>query len=280
MLAAVLALALADTPEGAVKGFLQAWNQGDLASAARFVDGADPNADQRELSQFLARNHDRSSQILTYARIGDRLQVQIGVAKEGERPKLERNPPPPEDVPMVQRSDGWKIIPAGLADIDQSTTPVSGKKPSLGYVQMLATVVRYPEMQHGFAQSAATAVLRTKAMENMKQLALATLMFSGDQDDRFKFTTETALGLLTRYLKDKHPLIDPGTGRKDIYRFNPNLAGVMAVNIDSPSTTVLWYLGEPNRILYPYDGKTIIAFADGSVRASTEAETLKLRWKP
>lgn len=287
MLAATLALALADTPEAAVKEFVAAWNKGDLAAAARLVEGADPDADQRELSGFLAKKSIPPFALLQFIRIGSRFQVQI-VADMGEREmqKIRNGDPVLENVAVAQSADGWRLVPVRIEEVGPllSGKDENGGERPVPMLQLLATVVRYPEMQHGFilgiTSKAALMKNRTKALMNVKALALASLMFAGDHDDKLALTPETAERFLTPYLKDKDAFLDPATARRDSYRLNPSLAGVNLAMVESPATTVLWYLGDSKGILYPYEGKTVVAFVDGSTRVVTEADTLKFRWKP
>ncbi|RYG49506.1 hypothetical protein EON79_01070 [bacterium] len=287
MLAAALLLSLADSPADAVRQFVAAWQKADLVAAARLVDGADPNADRRELAAFIASQKGTTLEIVAMNIIGSRVLVDVEMKARDVRARR-RNPKPelgPEDeVFTVRRADGWKIVPAPLErimELSGASAAPNGKEglnPSL--ITILATVIKEPRMQASFIKGAMSGSTRTLAMGRMKELALASIQYASDQDDVFKMTRENVRSLITPYLKDKKAFLDPATGRENVYLFNPWLANVSMVAIDSPATTPLWYLGEGDNVLYPYEGKTIVAFADGSVKVLSQPEVLKLRWKP
>ncbi|RYG37452.1 hypothetical protein EON81_06675 [bacterium] len=268
MLAAALALTLADTPEAALKEFVAAFNRGDVAAASQFVDGADPKADRTELAKML-RSGDRVAITLgTIRRDGDRLivDVTLGSAVKGGTAVPEPIKISGDTINIVKRDAGWLLVPGPKINDPKSI------------LSSMTAVLK----DNKAMLVAKTAAKQTVALSNMKQIALATMMLAGDNKDVLALSQKNAETKIAPYTRNLDVFKDPGTGRDDVYVFNALLANADLTRIESPAETVLWSLGSKGALLFPYGDKdkTVIAYADGHVKVLDREQAAKLRWKP
>ena len=56
--------------------------------------------------------------------------------------------------------------------------------------------------------------------------------------------------------------------------------GKLTTSLKAPGQTVLWSYGPRKHLSYAFQGKALIAYADGHVKLLNKAEVTKLRWKP
>lgn len=109
---------------------------------------------------------------------------------------------------------------------------------------------------------------KARGLSNVKQLALAAMMYSSDYDDVFPYvqSTKGAFEVIYPYMKSKDlsKSLNPN-GSKIL--FNMAVAGVNAAVIEDPAETVLFYEDKP----WP-DGERIVAFTDGHVKFLSEEE--------
>lgn len=260
MLAAALALVLADTPEAALKEFVAAWNRGDAVAAAKLVDGSAPNSKHENIALFLKEKDAPRVVVTRIRRSGDKLIADVDVKVAGDGQSLSVKD---DTITVVQRADGWKLV-APKAAADKAV------------LSAMASVVK----SDGIAVASQSASQKTVALSNMKQIALGTLMYAADWNDILKMSPATAKEKIMPYLKNQEIFKDPATGKSDVYVFNNRLTNVPFNYVQYPAETVLWSLGAQGALLYPYDGKTVIAFADGHVKLLGKEEVTKLRWTP
>ena len=107
--------------------------------------------------------------------------------------------------------------------------------------------------------------------ENLKQLALAVMMYSVDYDVMPALDDpETAKAGLIEYVADESAFTDPETGEP--YGVNSSISGMSFSEIEDVAKMVVFYQVEPGP-----DGKRGVAFADGHVQRVSEAEWEELR---
>ncbi|HLK14367.1 MAG TPA: hypothetical protein VKT78_06155 [Fimbriimonadaceae bacterium] len=159
----------------------------------------------------------------------------------------------------------------------------------------LATVLLAIAVPLVFAQHNSMADQDT-ATTAAKQLALGTLMYTQDADDKFPSTAWQSGGTYP-YVKNLSVYM-PFPGDKPAetftYRYkgsrpvtvktafvmNPALYGKLTTSLKAAGQTVMWSYGPRKHLGYVFNGKTLIAFTDGHVKLITKAEAQKLRWKP
>lgn len=259
--AAVIASSQA-TPEQALRGMVEAWNSKNLPKAAGFVVGGNPRADFSEFLQLMGNRWPKLTvsgvKVDGAAPTRKTLRYQIKIEDQGAPA------PQQESAQAVMVNGKWLIQPS---DTHQQKAVI----PELAYI------LRSPKI----ASDAKANAKATACLSNLKQLALAALMFASDYDDRFAFGSKSAQDSLLPY--HKYPGLwtcpeDPkGT---QSYTFNANLTNVLLSKIKDPAKTVMVYEGSANKLRFRHDGKAGVAFADGHAKRVTAAESKTLVWKP
>ena len=136
------------------------------------------------------------------------------------------------------------------------------------------------------------------ARDNLKAVATGVLLYAQDSDDRLPsdgrelVTVAAYVRRFNEFLpfaSDKPAIVYSGPNLandgkefsiKSAFVFNPRLYGVITKKIRRKSKTVLWSYGARNHLRFVFREKTVIAFADGSVRFVGRASVRTLRWKP
>ncbi|RYG48431.1 hypothetical protein EON79_04480 [bacterium] len=184
MLTAALALVIAaDTPEGALRDFVAAINKADITAAVKLVDGADPKYD-RELITSMLRESKVKLTLGPITRKDTVLTFDVTVSDfpfVGGDEKVAGS-----TVNVVQREEGWKIL--------ASKDPKNHK----GIVGEFAAMLK----SDAIFKAAKNAAKRSATLSNLKQIALATIMYSTDNKDILKMTSKDAETKLAPYLKN------------------------------------------------------------------------------
>lgn len=259
MLAAALALVIADTPEAALKEFVAAWNRDDAVAAAKYVDGSDPKEKFSDLTAMLRGTASPKITVTSIRRQGDRLIVNVDLKATSQNEAMSVKD---DTITVVERVGGWKLV---------APEHPKGNSILAGMTSILKV---------GGVNASKAAASKTVALSNMKQIAIGTLMYAADWNDILKMSPTTAKEKIMPYLKNQEIFKDPATGKSDVYVFNNRLTNVPFNYVQYPAETVLWSLGAQGALLYPYDGKTVVAFADGHVKLLGKEEVAKLRWTP
>lgn len=147
---------------------------------------------------------------------------------------------------------------AAVLDAFVERVEVSPDGARVAYTHHGMTLVRdLVEIPRGMYEQMRDAAKRTVAMSNAKQVALAAIMFSADNDDRLPSNKEDIQKLLLPYLRNQS--IFDGF----VYTF----AGGFTQDIELPSKTELGYISMP--------GGRVVAFADGHVKWVPDGETVR-----
>jgi prepilin-type processing-associated H-X9-DG protein len=111
-----------------------------------------------------------------------------------------------------------------------------------------------------------------QTISNLKQLALAMLMYSQDHNEKFPpmKTSASVKKALMRYAKAETIFVDQRDGQA--FLPNPRISGKSLADIDAPASTVAFYDPVPDSL-----GKIYIAFADGHVKGVTSEEWEKIK---
>lgn len=114
---------------------------------------------------------------------------------------------------------------------------------------------------------------RTQSINNLKQIALGTILYSTDYDDVLPSATSSgqAQELIMPYIKSRSTF-QPPYGDKTVYLFNVRLSGKTLTSIEEPAETPMWYESRPNG---DPPGRAV-ARTDGSVKRLTEPEFQEL----
>jgi hypothetical protein len=130
-------------------------------------------------------------------------------------------------------------------------------------------------------------------VNNMKQLALAVRIYSGDNNDQFPPATTWCDAIHNevgseRVFKCPVAVAKVGSNERSHYAFNSKLGGLNETNV-SPETVMIfettggWNVNGGRELLVTpsrHGRKYIVALADGSVQQITEEQLNTLRWEP
>ncbi len=117
--------------------------------------------------------------------------------------------------------------------------------------------------------------LASSCESNMKQLALAELMYVQDYDEHFPRSGEFR-PLIFPYVKNDKVFQCPAGGA---YAMNAKLTGRTSKSVASPSTTILLYeVDASGKPAYRHFGSMVFAFVDGHTKLSTPEEARAFTW--
>ena len=119
-----------------------------------------------------------------------------------------------------------------------------------------------------------------ESLFDLEQLAISTLQFTQDYDERYALAPEFYKDALTPYAQKQDIWTIPATGEP--YTFNGNLSGLSSADAQLPnkSRVVMFYEGQNQTPVFRYSGSAAIAFADGHVALVSSYDAKTLIWKP
>lgn len=242
-----------DSPSAKVEQYVAALNNHQFGKAAGYVDGANPATDFSRYLKFMSGLPKFVVTVTGTSKAGEKAVV-LYRCIQGQRTTN-------ETVHLRQVAGQWKVVP------EKSSSSLGG------YAYALAHPTMIPK-----AREAAKA---TAALSNAKQLAVGYLIYSGDNGDKFDLTSATAQKKLAPYLKN--PALwtapdDPKGTRS--FSVNEALNGKSYETIRDLTKTVLLYEGRSGKPKFRYNGRAVIAFADGHAKLITQSEASQLIWKP
>ncbi len=175
----------------------------------------------------------------------------------------ESGKPQEETVQVVRSSGRWRIV--------ASKKLVSSEK----FFETLGVSVT----QGGVFDRAERASRTTETLSNAKVVAVGINLYLSDNANKYSLTSATLRAAIQPYVKNIKVFFSRTTGKP--FAFNDRLTGKNSADIAEPAKTVLLYEGSREKLTFT-DGKTVVAFTDGQVRALSQAETKSglLRWKP
>lgn len=182
------------------------------------------------------------------------------------------SPPPGYGVPPPPKKNTAQIVLIVLA-------AVFGV--GIFFVAILAAIL-FPVFQkvRGNARLAASE-------SNVKLIELGMIQYTADHNDRMPPAASYKNALFPSYIKDETVFHSPGDKEgAGSYAMNVNLQGKSLENLAHSDTVVSIYEGHNQTLSFQHDGKAVVGFADGHVRALTQAQAQKftqmqvLRWKP
>lgn len=173
-----------------------------------------------------------------------------------------------------------KLVGKNWLIVGQKLPPSTGTTSPLGGIASI--------LAHGMASTGAGANTpaagianpQTQTVSNLKQLAVAVMIYAADYDDLMpKANWQSSL---RPYVKSDAVFKSPmSTAAKPSgYSFNSALFGINLAKLADPAKTVLIYEGKNNVLSFLYSGKAAVAYADAHVKLIDKTEAAKLRWKP
>ncbi|HVT11064.1 MAG TPA: hypothetical protein VHE55_02260 [Fimbriimonadaceae bacterium] len=255
--------ALAQTPDQTVQKFAELLTKRDLDGAAKLVKNG-------HVAQVLRDEAKQTKEwpTLTLSNFSDKVEggitkVTFTIHADG----IEGITDHQETLSLAKSGTDWLIVPPG----DRNAGGPQSLLPGVAY--LLGNPSAFP--------SAKVTAKSTSCLSNIKQLALATIMFASDYDDVLKTTAAKWSTSIYPYTKNKTiltcPEDKPGTVS---YSFNGRLANVSMSKIKNPATTVLAYEGKGEKLNFRHEGRAAVAFADGHAKLITKEQAKTLVWKP
>lgn len=170
-----------------------------------------------------------------------------------------------DTVTLIYTGGTWKIVPVLSSD---------GRQPSLSTLAMAMSMFPVFQAAKGAAQD-------TSSLSNVKQIATAMLMYSGDWDDSLLPKVGDQKPLLAPYLKNDKIWTSPEDSEGTIsYSFNEKLRGRSMTSIAVPSQVVMFYQGSNGKLKFSKQGKAAVAFCDGHAKNFTPETESTLVWDP
>ncbi|MBI5708255.1 MAG: hypothetical protein HZC36_14830 [Armatimonadetes bacterium] len=257
----------ASTPERSLNEFAAAFVAGDFAKAVTYVVGGKLDPQMSMMANAIKQQGPTLKlSKMAVKRNGDKATVNVtvtmGSRQGGSHTEV-------EDVPMKLVGGKWLIVPASGAD------PGAGRKPIQGMAQMLSQGMR------PLFQEAKSRAMSTTALSNVKQLAVATIMYSSDYDDKYPPTVGGWHKAIFPYCKNERLFKAPGDkGQGDSFALNAYVAGKSYSRMAMPSDVVMVYQGKGQKLAFDQTGRAAVAFCDGHARLVDREAAKKLRWKP
>lgn len=252
------------SPEATINAFVEAWNARQFSKAADMVVGGKPNMSFTSLEVV--------SPVGTTIQISDlKVIVNGSKATANYRVKFQTPTRPPfersDRLELTKTGEDWLIIPS---------TQQGSLNEILGSMAMLTTM----DLSKVF-QNAKKAAKKTVCLSNIKQLAIAVLMYLTDHNDVFTMNPAKLKATLIPYTKNDRLWFCPDGSRTVVsYSLNPSLLKKSVLQIKDPANTVLLYEGSKGRLDFRHAGYAAVAFADGHAKMINAEAAMKLRWKP
>ncbi|GEM_PF-4150953 len=114
-----------------------------------------------------------------------------------------------------------------------------------------------------------TQAIAISSLSNAKQLALATMMYVQDNDERFPYgkTTAEIKPKLLPYLKNPAIFVDPTSGKDFVY--NAGLSKLPQILLKEPTKSVMFYSPSAHT-----DGMFSVAYTDGHCKREMKVSSL------
>jgi prepilin-type processing-associated H-X9-DG protein len=261
------------SPQKALEAFFAALNRTDLQAMVPCVLEAAVTPELEQLQKELARNNPLPGKaVLSRIKVykdekGEEALVSFEL---GWQPSTDESS---EEVVLVRKvGDVWKMVaPDPL--LRRSRNAID----SIDTASNLTFLVRYPK-----AVLAGRAMAKeVNSLSNVKQISLGLIMYAQDYDEVFIPDAARFKETILPYIKSEAVFTSPFDPAGTIsYKFNPQLVRKSMAKIAEPANTVMVFEGEHKKLLFRYDGKAVVGFADGHAKFVTPEEAKKLRWTP
>jgi hypothetical protein len=163
----------------------------------------------------------------------------------------------------------WQIIPRELGpDADWAQVE------NTGCLRYMAALVAHP-------REFLDALRLQRSFTQLSDISFGLHQYFQDHDNKYPATAaEFRKGILP-FIEGEWvftaPLTKEGT---QSFNLNLQLAGISKDKIAEPSRTVEIYIGQDGKLEFPYNGHTLVAFADDHSEVINAEQAKKLRWKP
>ena len=253
------------TPESTVRAFYKAINAGDWKGVFSPIEGADVDGVMEYISKHPELNHKAQPVLLKIQSseiAGDDAVVHLVPNFVGPAPVHGMSE---LQIHLHRSGDVWKLV-SGTGDRNVVGDLLEVSRDPARLTKMLA------------AQD------KTRILSNMKQIALAVIMFSSDQSDVLQLSQSTLKEKLGKYLAQvgkyyrvSNVWLDPDGKPLDV-RFNAELTGKSLTQFEDTSHLAMLTLGPRGNLKF-YGNATPIGFADGHVKFMNRDDLKRVLWK-
>lgn len=263
------------SPEKTLRLFVAALNAGRFEEAARYVDGATPNADFTTMRQTWSQaKPSLSLSDLTSETKGNKAVVKVTLTiRSANQPANRQTQTGNVTLVLVRGSARWLLVPMSLEEVKNASA--HPRTSEVSWLTSIALALRSPkafETQRGSAKIEA-------CMSNLKQIALYAIMLE-QKMGALKITPQNFKTELFPYIRTMEFFRCPSVSTGESYSFNGNLTNIKSAGMPNGSRIVMFYEGKNGQLDFRHDGKTNVAFADGHVQTISREEAKTLRWKP
>ena len=262
------------SPKATVRSFVEGLVEKDSEKLAGCVKTTKPN---QELLNGFKNNEGLDIQITNV--VGETEGNTAKVAVEFNYTISGKSIVMVEFLKLEKIGEEWKIIPQ-LERLNEITNPDDPTKPPPHMLGLVASMVDATDETMKAMALGKLKAQATSSLTNGKQLALGMLMYSQDYDEMMPYPAKNYKNLIYPYVKNEKVFHAPAAppDEKVSYTFNKNLEGVPQASVENPAETVMLYEGTGTKPEYRYEGKTVIAFADGHCKLMTSEAVSKLVW--
>lgn len=247
------------TPRTTVASFVAALSRNDIAAMRRCVD---PSAPSKKADRFFASGG--LGMRLTDVRVEEQ-EATAQAATVRVSFKAENRPDPVADsVVLSRRPDGWRIVSGAM-------------RPTSQIIGVLVEIVAGNDTILSAFSQARDKAHSISCLANMKNLALAHLMYAQDYDE--VWARRDWVKAVEPYHKNPRLLSCPSHGAGKVsYSMNSALFGASMTALLAPAETVVLYEGENQKLVFRHQGKAAVGFADGRCRLVDANEARSLKW--
>jgi prepilin-type processing-associated H-X9-DG protein len=245
-----------------VQAFLAALEKGEIAKASALVAKTKPDVVDSRIQGIVPTG---SRLVMSASRVYGNESETIVVAEievtAPDRPSYKLT----DTFRLRKDGDTWKI----LAD---PINAQSGPPPSI-----VAMLLADPNV----TQQAKSASKRTVCLSNVKQLALGTIMYAGDNDDRLPDASHWRSAVMP-YVKNAEIFRCPAdtSGAASSYRLNPRLSRLPMTAVGEPANTAMIYEGDGNGFTPRHNGMGSVSFVDGHAKVVSATLYGQIRQAP
>lgn len=265
LFALTAALAGAQTPTDTVRKFVEAWNRKDIRGAAAMVKGS--SANQSALEQVLKSETEWA--IFQISDVSEKMSGSGAVVSYKIVITGIKGAPPEhaESLNLANVAGHWLIVAPQRTNVGGSDV-----------LPMVSFMMVSPPTVFADARESARGAA---CLSNIKQIALAIMMFLTDNDDKLSLTNTNWKSKLDPYMKNSKLFTCPADkAGSTSYALNTKLSGLNFNKIQSPATTVLVYEGKGGVLQFRHKGRAAIAFCDGHAKLVTKEQAKTLNWRP
>lgn len=268
------------SPEAAVRSFFAAFGRGELTQAVKCLFDGKPDPVLAEMERELREQarRDKITFVLNEVRTeaGTSGADEVTVSVRGTVTPAQPTENLSGSLRLRRQGTDWKIVSG-----DPQTLMEASKTPEKNLVLLLTSSLAYP----GVLVEARKKARETACMSNLKQIAIAAMMFAQDYNDKFAFQPATFRKALVPYIKNDAVFRCPehtkgGAVASPSYAMNSYLAGKAPARLKTPARTVLFFEAAAGKMDFRHGGRACVAYADGHVGLVTPEQAKTLRWKP